>query len=107
MPQAGESLRRVTVRTLTAIAGLAGVVFAGAVERPVSQSALPADVEQQARATCGSCHAVPPPEILPRDGWRDEFVRMMFIRENRLPPIGPPEKAYASVQLPPDMAQLL
>jgi len=107
MPRAGGSPLRVTVRTLAAIAALASAVFFGAVERPTLQSAAPADVEQQARTTCGTCHAVPPPEILPRDAWRDEFVRMMFIRENRLPPIGPPEKVYASVQLPPDMAQLL
>ena len=45
--------------------------------------------EQQARVICGGCHAFPPPDILPQS-WRDEFVRMMFIRENRLPPIGPP-----------------
>jgi hypothetical protein len=32
---------------------------------------------------------------------------MMFIRDNRLPPIGPPDKVYASVQLPPDMEQVL
>ena len=32
---------------------------------------------------------------------------MMFIRENRLPPLGPPEKAYALVQLPADMEAIL
>ena len=58
-------------------------------------------------ATCGGCHAVPPPDILPKNAWRDEFVRMHFIRENRLPPIGPPEKAYATVQLPQDMQAVL
>ena len=45
--------------------------------------------EAHARAACGVCHALPPPDILPRGAWRDEFVRMYFIRENRLPPIGP------------------
>ena len=59
-------------------------------QQPQSPPAVQAD-EQQARVTCGGCHAFPPPEILPRDAWRNEFVRMMFIRENRLPPIGPPE----------------
>jgi hypothetical protein len=63
--------------------------------------------EKMARATCSGCHAFPPPEILPRDRWRDEFVRMMFIRENRLPPIGAPETVYKSVQLPPDFTQVL
>ena len=46
------------------------------------------DREAQTRVTCGGCHAFPPPDILPRDAWRDEIVRMMFIRENRVPPIG-------------------
>ena len=66
-----------------------------------------ADAERQARAVCGSCHAYPPPDILPRDSWRDEFVRMMFIREGRTPPIGPPGIVNRSVQLPPDMEQVL
>ena len=66
----------------------------------------PAD-DQQARALCAICHAFPPPEILPRSAWRNEFVRMMFIRDKRQPPLGPPEVVYGSVQLPPDMAQVL
>ena len=32
---------------------------------------------------------------------------MMFIREKRLPPPGPPDVVYRTVQLPPDMAQAL
>jgi hypothetical protein len=63
--------------------------------------------EPQARVTCGGCHAFPPPEILPRREWRDEFVRMMFIREGRLPPLGPPATVNRTVQLPPDMEQAL
>jgi hypothetical protein len=63
--------------------------------------------EQRARAACATCHAFPPPDILPRHVWRDEFIRMMFIRENRVPPLGPPEKVFAGIQLPPDMEQVL
>src|SRR6185436_19198128 len=63
--------------------------------------------ERQARAVCGSCHAYPPPDILPRDTWRDEFVRMMFLREGRTPPIGPPGIVNRNVQLPQDMEQVL
>lgn len=70
------------------------------------QATVPAE-EQQARAICGSCHAFPPPEILPRAAWRDELVRMMFIREGRLPPLGPPDVVYRTIQLPPDIAQVL
>jgi hypothetical protein len=32
---------------------------------------------------------------------------MHFIRENRLPPIGPPDRVYRTVQLPSDMEQVL
>jgi hypothetical protein len=70
------------------------------------QATAPAE-EQQARAVCASCHAFPPPDVLPRAAWRDELVRMMFIREGRLPPIGPPDVVYRTIQLPPDMAQVL
>ena len=74
--------------------------------QPATQSG-DADAERQARAVCGSCHAYPPPDILPRDSWRDEFVRMMFIREGRTPPLGPPGIVNRNVQLPPDMEQVL
>ena len=64
--------------------------------------------EQLVRATCGTgCHAFPPPDILPKSAWRDEFIRMMFIRENRLPPLGPPEKVFRGIKLPADMEQVL
>jgi hypothetical protein len=63
--------------------------------------------EQQARTTCGTCHAFPPPEILPRAVWRDEFVRMMYFREGRQPPGVPASRFNRTVQLPPDMEQAL
>jgi hypothetical protein len=77
-----------------------------ATSQPLSSQGAPAD-EQQARATCGGCHAFPPPEILPRASWRDEFVRMMFFRENRLPPSGAAIRFNRTVQLPADMEQAL
>lgn len=60
--------------------------------------------EAQVRAACGPCHAVPPPDVLPKGAWRDEIVRMTYIRENRLPPVG---RGAAQFQLPPDMQQAL
>jgi hypothetical protein len=60
--------------------------------------------EAQVRAACGPCHAVPPPDVLPKSAWRDEIVRMTYIRENRLPPVG---RGAAQIQLPPDMQQAL
>lgn len=82
-------------------------IHASAGRQAPPTAAQTSHLERQARATCGSCHAYPPPEILPRDSWRDEFVRMMFIREGRLPPIGPPGVANRNVQLPPDMEAVL
>ena len=70
------------------------------------QQPIQAD-EKLVRTTCTGCHAFPPPDILPRAQWRDEIVRMTFIRENRLPPTGPPDAVYRSIQLPADMAQAL
>jgi hypothetical protein len=69
-----------------------------------SASVVPRD-EALVRATCGGCHALPPPEILPRSAWRSEFVKMMFLRDNRPPPVGP--AAAANVTLPKDMEQVL
>jgi hypothetical protein len=90
--------------------GLLALERSGSTELRASGAQSPSSPrgdEQQARATCGACHALPPPDILPRQVWRDEFVRMMFIREKRLPPLGPPGVVNRTVQLPPDMEQAL
>lgn len=72
------------------------------------EEASSADLETQARVVCGTaCHTFPPPDILPREAWRDAFARMHFIRENREPPPGPPKDAFRGVELPPDMEQVL
>ena len=60
--------------------------------------------DARVRAVCGTCHAVPPPDVLPRGAWPAEFVRMMYIRENRLPPVG---RGMPQVDLPPDMQAAL
>jgi len=78
-----------------------------AAERQSQSAANAGSDEEQARVTCGGCHTFPPPEILPRQAWRDEFVQMMLIRENRPPLIGPPATVSPKVPLPPDMEQVL
>ena len=91
--------------------GLATFVAADRQAAPAAPQATQAAAadgdEALARATCGTCHAFPPPDILPRGVWRDEFVRMMFIREGRQPPVGRPEVVYRTVQLPPDFERVL
>jgi hypothetical protein len=75
---------------------------------PTSSQAVTAPTEeQQARVTCAGCHAFPPPDILPRDVWRDEFVRMMYFREGKRPPSVQASRFNRTVQLPPDMEQAL
>jgi hypothetical protein len=107
--------------TRTAIAGALAVLCGATpviVATTVSQTADAAAVqgasiaplqgdERQARATCSGCHLFPPPEILPRRSWRDEFVRMMYFRENRLPPTIAASRYNNTIQLPPDMEQAL
>src|SRR5262245_1985073 len=77
-------------------------VLCGAIPFSLMQPA-PLD-DTQARAVCGTCHALPPPDVLPKAAWPAEFVRMMYIRENRLPPVG---RGVPQVDLPPDMQAVL
>ena len=69
---------------------------------PKSQTAGPEDAA--ARAACGVCHALPPADVLPRAAWPGEVLRMMYIRENRLPPLG---RNAPQPPLPPDLQQAL
>src|SRR5262249_7013327 len=81
---------------------LSAIAF-GIVPLALRQQAAGGD-EAQVRATCGTCHALPPPDVLPRGAWPGEFVRMLYIRENRLPPVG---RGAPQADLPPDMQQAL
>jgi hypothetical protein len=100
-----RSSAALTIACATALATLGSHASVPAVS-VMAQSAS-SDLEKMTQTVCGGCHAVPAPEILPRNAWRDEFVRMMFIRENRQQPPGPPEKTFPAVTLPADMEQVL
>ena len=51
---------------------------------------------------CGTCHRLPPADVLPRPAWRDELVRMQRIRDGSELTPGAPTPA-----LPPDFAEAL
>jgi hypothetical protein len=106
MSRVSRRVRRVACGALASMAagalGAAALTFSSQI--PSSNAGAEAG-EQQARVTCGGCHAFPAPDILPGEAWRNEFVRMMFLREKRVPPIG--AAAYRTIQLPADMEQVL
>jgi hypothetical protein len=62
----------------------------------------------EAQQACGTaCHRYPPPDILPRDAWRDAVARMHLIAEGKREPAGPPGTTGKTVKLPPEMERLL
>jgi len=74
---------------------------------PRQSAPTPQVAEQHARITCSGCHLFPPPDILPRDMWREEFVQMMLIRENRQSPTNRGTATYSALPLPVDMEEAL
>src|SRR5688572_7393510 len=62
--------------------------------------------EDDVRAQCGVCHAVPPPDVLPRNAWRDSVARMMLIRDGRPEPVGPTGSAARMVPLSPEIQRV-
>jgi VCBS repeat protein len=56
--------------------------------------------EAAARTECGSCHALPPPDVLPRSAWRDEIARMFLLKSGQPEPPGPRGTAARIVNLP-------
>ncbi len=96
MRSAGPPVRRGVARAAAAVGNRLSC-FVGLLSRAVPRALEPARARPPAPPDDSTgardvrrLPRFPPPDILPRDAWRDEFVRMMFIRENRLPPIGPP-----------------
>ncbi len=58
------------------------------------------------RAACTACHVAPPPDILPKSSWRDEFLRMKFIREQKPEPQVSREQ-MRQIPLPDDLEKAL
>jgi hypothetical protein len=61
---------------------------------------------EELRAQCGTCHVVPPPDVLPVSRWRDTIARMVLIRDGRPEPVGPPGTAGRMVVLSPELQRV-
>ena len=107
---------RAAVWLIAAACAVAGIVGAGVASRshpvagqPAGEACIVADGRSGTPGPRNlwvlSC--VPTARHPSRGSWRDEFVLMMFIREGRLPPLGPPGIAFRNVQLPPDFESVL
>jgi hypothetical protein len=68
-----------------------------------SQTQSPMATAEEVNARCGTCHRLPPADILPRIAWRDELVRMMLIQEGIPEPTG----GNSMIPLPPDWIRIL
>jgi FG-GAP-like repeat len=62
--------------------------------------------QQDILATCGSCHEVPPVDILPRAAWRASFERMATIRIGKAQ-VSEEPSPQGPVALPEDMQRVL
>jgi FG-GAP-like repeat len=97
------------VRLLLPVLGLLGLALAVAprAQTPPAQTSAPvasnAASADEVKARCGVCHPVPAPDILPRNKWRDELLRMMLIQEGVPEPVG----GSSFIPLPPDWIRLL
>jgi hypothetical protein len=64
--------------------------------------------DREARALCGTtCHAFPPPDILPRSAWPDAVARMTLFREGKSEPLAARGTLAGKVVLPEDMERVL
>ena len=64
--------------------------------------------EREVRATCGTtCHAYPPPDILPRSAWPDTVARMTLFREGKSEPLTARGTLAGKVVLPEDIERAL
>jgi hypothetical protein len=60
--------------------------------------------DQLRREICTRCHVLPPPDVLPRDRWRDAIARMYLRRENQPEPPTPGQAGMLS--LPEDFTTI-
>ena len=96
------------VLTLLLVGSAAGALHTPQpVEQAPGTDAALAAGEAAARAECGTCHTLPPPDVLPRYFWRDEIARMFLIKSGQPEPTGPRGTAARIVSLPVEWQSIL
>jgi hypothetical protein len=89
------------ILTLLIVAAASGASHTPqAIQHPPNTDADLTAGEAAARTECGTCHALPPPDVLPRSTWRDEIARMFLIKSGQPEPPGPRGTAARIVSLP-------
>jgi hypothetical protein len=95
------------MRISAAAAAISVAVMAWCVRTAAGQSSSMAE-EREVRAICGAtCHAYPPPGILPRSAWPDAVARMALFREGKSEPLGVRGTLADKVVLPEDLERVL
>src|SRR6478672_6121898 len=98
----GASILSVTLQSMGRGVLILAAALCGAISASLARQ-TPSE-EAQVRAACGTCHALPPADVLPRASWPAEVAKMMYLREGRLAPIG---RNLPTPVLPADMQQAL
>jgi hypothetical protein len=95
-------MRTFSIATVLSIALIAWSIRVGSNQVPVIAD------EKEVRVTCGtSCHAYPPPDILPRSAWPTAVARMTLFREGLSEPRVPRGTLAGKVVLSEDMERAL
>jgi hypothetical protein len=111
-------LRAPRARVGTAVALIATLAalflaFAPAALRPgggpslAAQGPVPysdAQGDELRRQVCTRCHMLPPPDVLPKDRWRDTVARMWLRRDNKPEPLQ--RGAAAMLQVPDEFVRI-
>ena len=103
--QVSARTRRVAL-SIGVIASACAAV-AGLARQPTVGRAVQAErvTQQEIVSTCGTCHDVPPADILPRAAWRRSFEQMAIIRTGERQTVE--MRRQGSVALPDDMQRIL
>jgi len=97
----------VAVAVLSVCAALPLIHAAAPRHNPQNSRAVVAQADTlEVTAICTKCHALPPPDVLPRASWRGSMIKMQRFREGNFDPL-PLRGGAAEYPLPEDMQRVL